>query len=514
MKLSTMLLLSLLAGLLAGTEGARAGRSAALVVDANSGRVLFAEDADALRFPASLTKVMTLYLVFDEIRKGRLSYASKIRISAHAASQPPSNLDLEEGDTLTVADAVKALVTKSANDVAAALAEHLAGSVEKFAGRMTSKAREIGMTRTVFRNASGLPDREQVTTARDMVTLGLRLQDDFPEDYKLFQTERFTYAGRSHANHNTLLRTYEGIDGIKTGYTRASGFNLLSSARRGGRHIVAVVFGGATAGLRNQRMRYLIASAMRRASTRRTRALPPRLIARPRPAGRPARVAAAPPRPPAPPARPATQPPKPVVSHPTAPAPAQRATAASLPPQHSAAPAAAATSTNPPAPAIAVARVRSHSVVTGPGASARAEPAGGVPAGRLAFAAPSMAAGVRMPSTLGAQAAALAGGQEPAAGAGIRPATPMPLPSALGGPPAGTVAIQVGAYATRPEAERALNAVRGMAGGLLDHASAFAVPVGGGKPLVRARFGGFDAASAASTCLELRRKSIDCFVAR
>lgn len=277
-----------------------AAESSAMVIDANTGKVLYNDAGDERRYPASLTKMMTLYMTFELIEKGRLKYDDKIRVSAQAASQPPSKLGLEAGDTITVRNAVLSLVTKSANDMAAALAEHIAGSEANFARLMTAKAHAIGMAKTTFRNASGLPDTDQVTTARDMLTLALRLQDEFPTHYKLFATQRFTYAGDSYRNHNTLLRSYRGTDGIKTGYTRASGFNLVSSVHRGGKHLVAAVFGGKTSGQRNARMRTILDRSFIKAATRRVRPRldRPQLIARPKLIERPAKTALAPVKPP------------------------------------------------------------------------------------------------------------------------------------------------------------------------------------------------------------------------
>ena len=209
------------------------GRHAVLIVDANTGRVIYQSSADELRYPASLAKLMTLYIVFELIEQGRLSYGTKIRFSANAVAAQPTKLDVEEGTEITLLDAIKALITKSCNDVAVALAEHIAGSETRFAQMMTQKARQLGMQATTFQNASGLPDPEQVTTARDMVTLALRLQDNFPRHYPLFATRTFTYNGETYRNHNTMLFNYEGSDGLKTGYTRASGFNLVASVRRG-----------------------------------------------------------------------------------------------------------------------------------------------------------------------------------------------------------------------------------------------------------------------------------------
>jgi D-alanyl-D-alanine carboxypeptidase len=247
------------------------GRHAVLVIDANTGRVLYEHSADELRYPASLVKLMTLYLIFEMIEAGRLTYHTRIRFSANAVAAPPSRLDVEEGTEIELIDAIKALITKSANDVAVAVAEHIAGSEERFAQLLTRKARQLGMNATRFRNASGLPDDEQVTTARDMITLALRLHDDFPRHYPLFATRTFTWGGETFRNHNTLLFRYPGIDGMKTGYTRASGFNLVASMRRGRKHVVAAYFGGRTGALRNAAVRTHIEAALRKAAEEKTR---------------------------------------------------------------------------------------------------------------------------------------------------------------------------------------------------------------------------------------------------
>ena len=275
-----------------------------MIIDANTGAVLFNDDGDERRHPASLTKMMTLYLTFEAIESGRLSFGSSVKVSQEAASAPPSNLDLEAGEEISVGDAVRALITKSANDVAAALAEKIGGTQANFVRLMNAKAKALGMSKTNFENASGLPDPDQVTTARDMITLGLRLQDDFPQHYPLFATRTFRYNGASLRNHNTLMNHFAGIDGIKTGYTRASGFNLVSSVRRGGRHLVGAVFGGSSAASRNSEMRTLLTRAMARASTVKTRKPAPMLIsklksepkiaARPAPKPKPAPAAEAP----------------------------------------------------------------------------------------------------------------------------------------------------------------------------------------------------------------------------
>ncbi len=238
---------------------------AAMVVDAKTGRVLHATNEDALRHPASVTKVMTLYLLFEQIERGRFRLDSPLKVSAFAARQAPSKIGFTPGETIEVEDAIKALVTKSANDVAVTVAENVAGSEEDFAEQMTRKARQLGMNRTVFKNASGLPDVQQVTTARDLVTLGRALQDRFPRYYHYFSTSNFVYEGRSYRNHNRLLGRVEGMDGIKTGYTRMSGFNLLTSVKADGRHVVAVVLGGRSAGARDAQMASLLNSNIDRA---------------------------------------------------------------------------------------------------------------------------------------------------------------------------------------------------------------------------------------------------------
>jgi D-alanyl-D-alanine carboxypeptidase len=245
-------------------------RYADIVVDANTGDVLHATNADAIRHPASLTKIMTLYMLFERLDSGRVRLDSQMEVSAHAASQAPTKLGVRPGQTLMVEDAIKALVTKSANDAAVVVAEYLGGSEDEFAKMMTRKARALRMSRTVYKNASGLPDAGQVTTARDQALLGLAIQDRFPRYYRYFATESFAYRGMRMANHNRLLGRVEGVDGIKTGYTRMSGFNLVSSVKRGDRRIVAVVLGGTSAGARDAKMRTLIEGKISLASVKRT----------------------------------------------------------------------------------------------------------------------------------------------------------------------------------------------------------------------------------------------------
>jgi D-alanyl-D-alanine carboxypeptidase len=232
--------------------------AAAIVVDMNSGSILYSQAADASRYPASLTKIMTLYVLFGYMREGKLTPSSDLTVTPHAASQSPTKLGLKAGATIKVSDAIKALVTQSANDAAVTIAENLAGTEENFARLMTETARRIGMGNTTFRNASGLPNDEQITTARDMAILAAHIVHDYPEYYSAFETRYFSFKGRKYRNHNKLLFGYKGTDGIKTGYTRASGFNLTASVHRGNKHLVAVVLGGKTGSQRDAAMRSLL----------------------------------------------------------------------------------------------------------------------------------------------------------------------------------------------------------------------------------------------------------------
>jgi len=243
---------------------------AAIVVDGNSSRTLYAHNENELRFPASITKVMTLYLLFEQLEQGRLRLDSDIRVSAYAAAQKPTKLGLHPGETIRVDDAIKAVVTRSANDIAVAIAETIGGDEESFAALMTLKAHALGMNSTHFANASGLPNGEQVTTARDLAILGRAVQERFPRHYHYFATHAFYYDGATIVNHNHLLDRVEGMDGIKTGYTRASGFNLLTSVKRNGHYIVAVVLGGRSARARDKIMAELIEDQIENGATVRT----------------------------------------------------------------------------------------------------------------------------------------------------------------------------------------------------------------------------------------------------
>ena len=221
--------------------------------------MLSSNNPDGIRHPASLTKIMTLYLLFERLDAGKMKLDTEMDVSEHASEQAPTKLGLRPGQTIKVEDAIKGLVTRSANDAAVVIAEAIAGDEDDFARLMTRKARALGMSKTTYRNASGLPNDEQLTTARDQATLGRAIQDRFPRYYRYFSTTAFNYRGQSIRNHNHLLGSVEGIDGIKTGYTRASGFNLVSSMRRGNRYLVGVVMGGRSGGSRDAIMRNLLA---------------------------------------------------------------------------------------------------------------------------------------------------------------------------------------------------------------------------------------------------------------
>jgi D-alanyl-D-alanine carboxypeptidase len=256
------------AALVPATEAAAQSKRAAIVIDANTGKTLYQSNADALRYPASLTKMMTLYMTFEAMTAGKINKNSRVTFSQFAAAKPPTKLGVRPGGSITVESAILSLVTKSANDSAAALGELLGGSEANFARMMTAKARKLGMDSTTFRNASGLPDGGQKTTARDMATLGIALREHFPKYYSYFSTRSFAFGKQRMSNHNRLLGQVNGVDGIKTGYTRASGFNLVTSVKSGDRKLVAVVMGGSSGAERNNTMKKLIAEYMPKASTR------------------------------------------------------------------------------------------------------------------------------------------------------------------------------------------------------------------------------------------------------
>jgi len=247
-------------GVLVG-QAAQAEKYAALVMDSNTNEILHSRNADDARYPASLTKVMTLYLLFDAINAGEVKLSDRMTVSRNAAAQPPSNLKLKAGDKIKVEDAIYALVTKSANDVAVVLAEHLGGTERIFAQQMTDKARDLGLKDTTFKNASGLPNTAQLTTAYDLALLADALVENHAQYYHYFETKRFEWGRLVYRGHNELVGTVDGVDGIKTGYTRASGFNLMTSAERDGQRVIAIVLGGATAKSRDAHVQDLVEAA-------------------------------------------------------------------------------------------------------------------------------------------------------------------------------------------------------------------------------------------------------------
>lgn len=237
-----------------GAIDTQSSKYAALVMDADSGEIFYSRAADAKRYPASLTKMMTLYLTFEALSQGKVTMSTALDVSENASMQPQTNIGLEEGETIRVGDAIRAVVVHSANDAAMVLAEGLGQSMSGFAARMTKKAHELGMTHTVFRNPNGLPDVNQYTTARDMAKLGIALRKDFPQYYNFFKTHEFAWHGRTYTSHNRVFGRFPGVDGIKTGYIQMSGFNLVTSVSHNGYHVVAVVMGGQSGASRDNHM--------------------------------------------------------------------------------------------------------------------------------------------------------------------------------------------------------------------------------------------------------------------
>ncbi len=255
-------------GLSGVTEAAADTKASAIVVDANTGKTLYQLNPDAQRFPASLTKMMTLYMLFEAMASGKVSKSTPIPVSAYAAGQPPTKVGFRPGQSISAEAAILSLITKSANDSATAIGEYLGGSEQRFAVMMTNKARQLGMRNTQFRNANGLPDPQQRSSARDLALLGIALREHFPQYYDYFSTRSFSYQGRRIVGHNRLLGKVRGVDGIKTGYTRASGFNLVSSVNVDGKKLVAVVMGGTSGGARDAQMAKLIEQYLPAASRR------------------------------------------------------------------------------------------------------------------------------------------------------------------------------------------------------------------------------------------------------
>ncbi|WP_020592706.1 D-alanyl-D-alanine carboxypeptidase family protein [Kiloniella laminariae] len=269
LKLISTMLLTLLV-LMAPAQA----KYASIVLDAETGEILYSRNADVKNYPASLTKMMTLYMAFDALEKGKLKIDQKLPVSKRAAGMAPSKLGLASGSTITTEDVIMSLVTKSANDAAVVMAEAIGGKETTFATMMTKQARKLGMSNTTFRNASGLPNRGQLSTARDMATLAKALMRDFPQYYGLFSTQSFSYKNRKYNNHNKLLASYQGTDGIKTGYTNASGFNLVASVLRNDRRLIGVVFGGKTGRSRDRHMKDILDKSFKQVGVTRVAKLP------------------------------------------------------------------------------------------------------------------------------------------------------------------------------------------------------------------------------------------------
>jgi D-alanyl-D-alanine carboxypeptidase len=519
---------------------------ASIIVDANSGATLAATNPDSLRFPASLTKIMTLYLLFERLDAGKISLNTEMPVSAHASSQAPTKLGLRPGQTIRVEDAIKGLVTRSANDAAVVIAEALGGDEDDFAKMMTRKARSLGMTRTVYRNASGLPNDDQVTTARDQSTLGRAIQERFPRYYRYFATASFNYRGRNIRNHNRLIGSVEGVDGIKTGYTRASGFNLVTNLRRGNRHLVGVVMGGRSGASRDATMRNLLAANLDKASGRLTVAAivernPSEATAtvaedeaRSRPAA-PVQVQGA--------IQVANTAPQPAAD--TRPAPATRAVAAT------AAPVAKTPAPSEPAP-LTNGVIQTKSLAAIPGSTEPMKPvrvktlqvrsgqtkvASAGPVQLLAAPVETVeTSGSVTPRDLPPQPANHGTGQgvlgvlpassmQPAAEKQQASAETSSRPVTQAVQSQGTIKpvvahsgwiVQVGALETESQARDRLEAARDHANGMLRKADPFTetVVTRGEKKLYRARFAGLERDQAEAVCKRLKRSDISCITSR
>jgi D-alanyl-D-alanine carboxypeptidase len=488
--------------------------AASIVVDAKTGKILQGENIDAPRIPASITKVMSLYLLFEQLDRGRMSLDTPLTVSSYAASQPPTKLGLRPGSTIQVDDAIKAMVTLSANDVSVVVAENIAGSEDAFAQMMTRKARELGMSSTAFYNPHGLPhDPPNITTARDLSVLGRAIQDRFPKYFAYFETRSFQYGKRTIRGHNRLLGKVEGVDGIKTGYTRLSGFNLLTSVNTASRSIVAVVLGGRSGASRDQKMAGLIDDHLPRAYAG-ARIAPPVVEG----SAQPAMVAEAPaPRPveQAPvqaPIRVASATPEAPMAQATTPQPAPERKPLDL---------------NTLRPVVASATGASSTTTPSSTSSVRwqkgQEP---LPLNAQAYAAlPSQAAPAQIPAS---QKAALVAKIEakpvetaPAASAPTVTKTASlkveaPEPKKAERPTVTGWVIQLGATDDESKAKEMLDTARSRFGKLLGKASPFTEKVTvDGSTLYRARFSGFsESDDAAKACKQLKKSGVNCFASR
>jgi D-alanyl-D-alanine carboxypeptidase len=512
---------------------------AAIVVDANAGRTLYAANENEPRHPASLTKVMTLYLLFEQLDKGAMTMQTEIPVSEHAAAQEPSKLGLEPGDTIAVEDAIKAIVTRSANDVAVAIAEAIGGDEAHFADMMTRKAHALGMSRTLYRNASGLPNDEQITTARDLTILARATEERFPRYFKFYSTHEFEYAGEIIGNHNHLLGRVDGVDGIKTGYTRASGFNLLTSVHRDGRSLIAVVLGGRTAGARDAYMEGLIREHLAQASNRgHTAPMIAEAVAPPAAPVKLASLAITPGAIPAPPPRSAAgqieegdedsaedATPAPALATATpfaAPLATKSTAAAAAKPVAlvAAAPNASAVAARPAPYAVAAGAAAKPVVLV---AATPSAPVAGRPAPYVVAAAtPGQLGWVKGPDpiekgpsrdvalTAQAKAATTVLPAAPAKAATTVAAETAPAPADHGG-----WIIQIGISDDAGKANDLLARARAQNHGTLAQARPFTEKVAKGEDVFyRARFAGLDSASAETACRSLKKSGFACFASR
>jgi D-alanyl-D-alanine carboxypeptidase len=522
--------------------------TASIIVDGNTGQVLEASNPDALRHPASLTKIMTLYLLFERLDAGKIRLDTPLKVSQHAADQDPTKLDLKPGSTIPVEDAIKGVVTRSANDAAVTIAENVGGSEEDFAKLMTQKAHALGMSRTTYVNASGLPDDDQITTARDQALLGRAIQDRFPQYYKYFSLPAFVYHGVAIRNHDHLLGSVEGVDGIKTGFTRASGFNLVTSVHRDGRYIVGVVLGGHSASERDAHMRELISDHFKEASLQRTAPM----IAEPatpneEPRHEPQRVAFAK-APmaahgdPAPAAAPVAAPGT-ATAHPAGTphdplqpllvktvtyriAPAQTAP---LGPMPTMVPVVAASIQQGVAAPVVLPQPIALPQPTAPVPTQSAAQAQEAPKVLVASAAPAPAASPVGPEPVQSEAVSEPEPVEPTAqpqGAAAKPAMPVAAKAQFGKaelakaePPQvrarGGWLIQIGAFDGEDEAKQHLSDAQSKVRDKLAAADPFTERVQkGDKALYRARFAGFDRATAEAACKQLKRNDFECMTVR
>jgi len=482
---------------------------ASIVVDANSGATMQANDADAQRHPASLTKVMTLYLLFERLQSGKIKLDTQLPVSEHAAAQAPSKLGLKPGESIDVGTAIRAIVTKSANDVAVMVAEALGGSELAFTQQMNAKARALGMLHTFYHNASGLPDEQQITTARDQAILARAVHDRFPQYFHFFSVRTFVFRGKEMRNHNHLLGSVDGIDGMKTGYIRESGFNIIASVHRNGRHLIAVVFGGRTASARDARVVSLINNNINIAAAKRTAppvvegwqnqvalaaeakdkaAPPPQHVAPPPPAAvKEAPVAAAEPALPLAaaeaPTPGSTDPIKPLLVKTVSVQPSAVQTAALSPLPSDSGKLVPAPATASPAAVTTITTVRTALPLP--------------PAKPVQPAQPARPAPIAQPVKV----------------ASVSAAVPAPAAQDLAARPRGGWMIQVGAFDTEAEAKERIGTAQANAKDLLGKASPFTEPVAkGDKTLYRARFAGLEKAQAEAACKNLKRSEIPCML--